>query len=483
MADRFEHFVDLEDLTPQQYLTLAAHACIKLGWRYALMRENEFSAQTSTNLASWGENVWITFEDNKARIISQCATKQVIDWGKNKTNVRQLTDMIARLRQELSPEQLDDLSVMESENPDHVEARALQERYESGTLTASDKLALGTGGFFVTYSLIAINVLVFIAMIVSGVGIMDPSGGDIYNWGGNMRDATVSGDWWRLITSTFVHIGIIHLFLNMYALFSLGVYLEPIMGRWKYLAAYLATGVLASVTSIWWSGDRVSAGASGAIFGLAGIWVALLTTNFIDKKMRGGLLQSMAIFVGYNLLYGLKGNVDNAAHIGGLVSGMAVGYLFFFMHSKERQLKLFSVACIATAVVVSVFMLDYLKDAEPSFLKQVDAIQQLDEKAHAQLTKKLAAPTAEFIEYVETEGLPAYRKMDSMVDKLDAKDLDVRWMTYIGLLDAYFDQRILYLQTMVEQANAPSEAVDARIDSINAELDKTVTLINEFNSK
>ena len=482
MADQFELFVDLEDLTPQQYLTLAAHACLRLGWKFDMSRRNELNAQTPTNAASFGENVRITFEGRKAHIISKCSNKQLLDWGKNKKNVNALTETMASLRHDLSPEKLDELAVMESQHHDE-EAKALKERLESGNLTASDKLAIGEGGMWVTYTLIAINVIVFIVMLINGVDIMNPTGEDIFKWGGNMRYATVSGQWWRLITSTFVHIGVIHLLLNMYALFSLGGILEPIMGRWKYLAAYLATGVIASVTSIWWSGDRVSAGASGAIFGLAGIWLALLTTNFIDKRMRGGLLQSMAIFVGYNLLYGLKGNVDNSAHIGGLVSGMALGYLFFKMHNKEGQLKLYSAASIAIAAIVTVFALNSLKGAGPSFVSQLEAIQKLEQKTHDSLTTKLDSLDDEFVQFAELEGIPAYRKMDSMVNEINTKDLETTRAGYVHLLDIYFDQRVLLLQSLVDQTKHPSPENLAKADSVGNELDATLKLINAYKLK
>jgi rhomboid protease GluP len=95
--------------------------------------------------------------------------------------------------------------------------------------------------------------------------------------------------------------------------------------------------VLASIVSLWWHTESVnSAGASGAVFGVYGLFLALLTTNLIPKKVRNVLLQSIGIFIGYNLLYGMKGGVDNAAHIGGLVSGFIFGYIYAFDIKKEN---------------------------------------------------------------------------------------------------------------------------------------------------
>lgn len=190
---------------------------------------------------------------------------------------------------------------------------------------------LSTGSKTITYGLIAINILVFVLMAISGVNPFEPTNLDIANWGGNYKPFTIdAGEWWRLLTSTFVHIGVVHLLFNMYALFMVGIYLEPMLGKLKYIIAYIITGLLASLTSISWHGESViSAGASGAIFGIYGVFLALLTTNLIPKAIRKSLLQSIGIFVVFNLAYGLKAGIDNAAHVGGLISGFVIGYLYY----------------------------------------------------------------------------------------------------------------------------------------------------------
>ena len=115
----------------------------------------------------------------------------------------------------------------------------------------------------------------------------------------------------------------------MYALIYIGLLLEPFIGRKNFIISYIVTGLAASVTSLWWNDLVISAGASGAIFGLYGVYIALITTNLLEKDIKKKILSSMLFFVGYNLLYGLKGGIDNAAHIGGLVSGLVVGYSLY----------------------------------------------------------------------------------------------------------------------------------------------------------
>src|SRR5271155_5457161 len=122
----------------------------------------------------------------------------------------------------------------------------------------------------VTQAIFAINVAVFIAMALAKVSITQPSFPDLLRWGANFGPYTMAGQWWRLLTCVFVHIGIIHIALNMWCLWGLGRLAESIYDHWTYAGVYLITGVTASVGSLIWDPARLSAGASGAIFGIAG---------------------------------------------------------------------------------------------------------------------------------------------------------------------------------------------------------------------
>jgi rhomboid protease GluP len=181
----------------------------------------------------------------------------------------------------------------------------------------------------ITAVLICANVLVFVAMAISGVNLFEPRTESLLKWGAIFRPAILEGEWWRLITCCFIHVGIFHLLVNMYALLYIGIMLEPLLGRVKFLVAYLLTGILASLASVTWNAYTVGAGASGAIFGVYGLFLALLTTQLIHPDIRKPLLKSMVWFVVINLGIGVAGFVDNAAHIGGLVSGFFMGYAYY----------------------------------------------------------------------------------------------------------------------------------------------------------
>jgi membrane associated rhomboid family serine protease len=105
---------------------------------------------------------------------------------------------------------------------------------------------------------------------------------------------------------------------------------------------YLVTGLLASATSLWWHHAVVSVGASGAIFGLYGTFLALLVTQVFPKEFSKAFLTSTLFFVGYNLVMGLAGGIDNAAHIGGLVSGFCIGLLLSPRLKREAEYEAFT---------------------------------------------------------------------------------------------------------------------------------------------
>ena len=182
----------------------------------------------------------------------------------------------------------------------------------------------------ITFALIGLNVLVYIAMGLSGVSWAEPSITDAIRWGADFGPFTIGGEWWRLFTSMFVHFGIIHIGFNMWCLWSLGISLEQLMGRKAFAFTYFASGLAASVVSVAWSPWRASAGASGAIFGLAGEFVSylLLRKTSIERSAVKQQLKSLAIFILYNLLRGAASvGIDNSAHLGGLAAGLILGAL------------------------------------------------------------------------------------------------------------------------------------------------------------
>ena len=190
-------------------------------------------------------------------------------------------------------------------------------------------------GFFITPILIYINIAVFIVMVFVGMGFFSFNGEELVKWGANFRPLTTDGQWWRLLTNTFLHGGLMHLFANMVGFIFVGLFLEPLLGKGRFLIIYLVTGILASCGSIWWYEATVSVGASGAIFGLYGVFLSLLLTKVFPPDFSKVFLISILFFIGFNLLMGLTGGIDNAAHISGLLSGFIIGLIVYPSLKKQ----------------------------------------------------------------------------------------------------------------------------------------------------
>ena len=182
----------------------------------------------------------------------------------------------------------------------------------------------------VTMAIVGLNVLVFAAMVLAGVSPTEPSNVQLLKWGADFGPFSLGGEPWRVLTSNYVHIGMFHILFNMWCLWNLGRLAERILGAWTYFITYTACGIAGSLVSLWIHPRVVGAGASGAIFGLAG---ALITALYLGKlpypgQTLRGLMKSLLSFAGYNLFFGaVVPGIDNSAHIGGLLAGLAIGAL------------------------------------------------------------------------------------------------------------------------------------------------------------
>lgn len=191
-------------------------------------------------------------------------------------------------------------------------------------------LSRATPTVFVTPLIILANAIVFVLMLTHGVSFMDPTIQNLIDWGADYGPLTTNGEWWRSLTSTFVHIGIIHILMNMYVLYSIGKFTERLFGNFGFTVLYLLAGIGGSLASLCFHPHTVSAGASGAIFGLYGGLLAflLLHRHTVPPETLKSLASSTGTFLLYNIVYGLmREGTDMAAHAGGLLAGFLVGLL------------------------------------------------------------------------------------------------------------------------------------------------------------
>ena len=190
-------------------------------------------------------------------------------------------------------------------------------------------LILPQPNYFVTPILMHLNTAVFLLMVLAGKGFLTFQADDLLAWGACYAPLINEGQWWRMLTATFLHGGVTHLLANLFCLFYVGIHLETLMSRCQYLCVYLLSALAGSAVSLLWHAEPVVAvGASGAIFGLYGAYIALLLGRIYPKQHTKSILKETAIFIGFNLLMGILPGIDNAAHIGGLLCGIALGFAF-----------------------------------------------------------------------------------------------------------------------------------------------------------
>ncbi len=317
MPENFLDSIDIpyEGKSPEQFLALATEVVKKLGWENYSIDEEGLSAFAKSPISGKEVSIIVLYYKDRAHAVVMLGE----DHPGDHPYIEDFQTKYTEIKDDYAAEELNRL---------HLE---LEPGIEA-PITATDRLKsvkaifIPAKDYFVTPILIYINIIVFILMVLSGVNFMEPDNESLLAWGANFRPSTMDNEIWRLFTCSFLHIGILHLLMNCYALLYIGVLVEPYLGRLRFTVAYILTGLVASVTSLWWHDYIISAGASGAIFGMYGVFLALLLTNYIKKEQRMPLLTSVGIFVLYNLFSGMEDGIDNAAHVGGLVSGLLIGF-------------------------------------------------------------------------------------------------------------------------------------------------------------
>ena len=229
-----------------------------------------------------------------------------------------------------------------------------------------------------TYILVGINCAVFIWMVLHGVSPKDPTVPQLVHFGATNPDLILGGQWWRLVSAIFVHVGLIHIATNMWCLWNLGLLGEPLLGPLGLSAVYLLTGVAGNLLSLAYNVSfpnhdpagggifgPVGAGASGAVFGIAGILIVLLSNHKLPipwpelKRLRRSVVQ----FAGLNLIIGIAANftsivnIDNRAHVGGFVCGLALGVPLVprMTSGRTRYLSRQKITFAACAFVLALF--------------------------------------------------------------------------------------------------------------------------------
>ena len=229
-----------------------------------------------------------------------------------------------------------------------------------------------------TYLFIGMNLGMFALLwLAGGMGMMSADGEALVALGAKQNALIDQGQYWRFVTLMFLHIGFIHLFFNNYALWIVGQEIERLYGSARFVVIYLLTGLAGSVASYFYKPDSVSAGASGAIFGLFGL---LATFAFryrkeipqsISSQIKRQVIPLIAINLGIGFLVPM---VDNSAHVGGLLTGVLLGLIVPYKRPEEKRTpvlwRALQIVCLAVIAIsfVSAFR---AYDGPPFMLKNL----------------------------------------------------------------------------------------------------------------
>ncbi len=374
-SPKVEKFIPLGDFPADKYLIVAQQAVENLGWKLSHLSESGLIAYTPVSLQSYSEEISIRIHGNFAVVKSECVGIQMLftDYGKNELNLERFFHEFEYVQFHLKEVWADRLIKF------HSAIAAQDDAYfEKAPLAIKNKiknvlyLFLPQKGYTVTPILVIINILYFLTITILSViyfrFILNANHGNVdsstlaeqvknftLNLGVNHRSAVLNGQYWRLITYQFIHGSTSHLFFNMYALIYLGLMIENKLGWQKFLFVYLLTGVCGGLVSLSFHQEAVMMGASGAIMGLYGAFLALIINKTFERKATQALLISTLIVSALILINGAFGKrIDNAAHIGGFIAGFVISYLLTFKTKKLLFVKDW-IRYTLTAMLVLVF--------------------------------------------------------------------------------------------------------------------------------
>lgn len=337
-------------------------------------------------------------------------------------------------------------------------------------------------GYFITPILIDLNITIFILMIISGVNIILPDNESLIRWGANLRPVTLEGGWWRLITNSFLHIGIFHLLMNMYALLYIGLLLERHLGKTRFAAAYVLTGITASVASLWWHDLTISAGASGAIFGMYGAFLAMLTTNLIERSARKALLTSIALFVGYNLVNGLRGGIDNAAHLGGVIGGLVIGYGYFLSLKKPDLPSLkYSTIGMLTVLILSASFFIYTKIPNDigKYDEKMKSFDSMEAMALEIYNLPRNTPREKLLSEIRGGGLYYWNESIRLLNDVEKLNLPAELHDRNKKLIEYCNLRIKSYELIYKAVDENTDQYKDQIENYNMQIEEAIHRLNE----
>ena len=466
--------------TRDEVYGLAAYVMQTLNWTWHATAEGKLQCTTDE-----GEQFTLEFVDKHLKFYSESMHGTMDEYG-NGTSVNQtLFSQVFSTELERKAEREDELLATVNSEQTPLE-KSVDEEFDQANERSAWHLLLMSRLFWVTPMIFYACIGVFLAMTIMGANFFDPSSDALLKWGGNYSPLTLGGQYWRLITAVFVHVGIFHLVLNLFGLFFIAVIVEPMLGWWRYLVAYIVCGVLASVTSLGWHTVILSAGASGAIMGIYGLFMALLASDLVNKDFRKSGLIYFGVIIALNLAAGMKGGIDNAAHMGGLITGFIIGYTYY-PSLKYPQMVWLKIITPILVLLVGGGITYYAVNHIPNYMATYDKqLTQFDNNQHQALQiYKMpdSLSTKQILVQIDSQGIQLWQQNQRIIDTLgkipklpeDMQEQLHQLMVYSKLSEHKF--KLEYKRV--------AENTDSYEDSLKLmtrKVDSVVTILNKADS-
>jgi rhomboid protease GluP len=326
-----------------------------------------------------------------------------------------------------------------------------------------------TPRIWVTPLLVLANAAVWVVMVASGVHFFSPTIADLLGWGANYAPLTTSGEWWRLESATFIHIGLMHIAFNMYVLWDAGRLVERVVGNLSFLVMYVLSGLAGSLASTWWNPYVVSAGASGAVFGVFGclLGVLVMRRGAVPRAAVAGIAKNAGLFVLYNVAFGLAvPGIDMAAHLGGLAGGFVCGLglapTFRVGAPDRRSLRAVAVSLAGAAALYGAAMA--LPAGLPDLQSEIEELAVSEKKvltAYSDLVSGAQSgrlTDSEFADGLEKDVIPGWASAEARFRALDLSGAPEKQRTLHTELSRYLELRGRAWQLLRDAARGGDEA-------------------------
>jgi rhomboid protease GluP len=274
----------------------------------------------------------------------------------------------------------------------------------------------------------------------------------------------------------------------MYSLIFAGSLLEPILGTRRFVVAYILTGFTSSALSLYMHPEIVSADASGAIFGLFGVLIAMLTTNLLHKQVRKTILPNLAILVAYNLVRGMAPGIDNAGHIGGFIGGLISGYSYYFSirehASAGTKYIITAVLCLGTAAAVTASIMSTRNpEAErqaviDEYMQKMQRVSELNSRALEFYSSDRKSKQDSLTE-IKEKGIDNLDECSALLDSIEKMELPRAALERNEILKQYCALRKEAYCLIYRQVKERTNIYQSKIDALNVDIDSVVALLGE----